>query len=90
MYFEEEFCQENQRIYNVKVKMDDVSEYEKIQQRNIEERRALMKKHLEEMGILKIQIISGHLNHPAPASKKLKLRKFISYLQSPLNLNGVV
>ena len=40
------FCLENElRISIVKVKMDDVSEHEKIRQRNIEDRRALMKKH---------------------------------------------
>ena len=42
------FCLENElRISIVKVKMDDVTEHEKIRQRNIEDRQALMKKHSE-------------------------------------------
>ena len=60
---------------------DECSEYEKIRQRNIANRQAQMKKHLEEMGILKSQIISGHLTHPTPAAKKPKLRKFFDFFQ---------
>jgi len=60
--------------------MEVVPEYEKIRMKNIEDRRAMMIKHLEEIGVLKKQIISGHAEPRLPATKRRKVRKFLSSL----------